>query len=78
MAASRSCLRGESSLDRDDDVDTFESCRPGGVMEHLRRMSERTVAHWTFLTTRGTMETSSVLPREWLRAQAQCTSLIAG
>lgn len=51
---------------------------PGGVIEHLRNMSDRTVAHWTFFTNSGIMVASSFLPREWLSAQAQCMSLMAG
>ena len=39
------------------------SCWPGGVMEQRLRMSERTVGHWTFLTTRGTNARSSSFPR---------------
>ena len=74
MAASSSCLSGESSQLRppDGEVISFDSeCMPGGVMEHLLRISDRTVAHCTFLTTNGTIDVNSFLPSEWLRAHAQ-------
>ncbi len=48
------------------------------VAQHLLSTSERTTAHCTFLTTRGTMAESSALPIEWARAQAQWTSATAG
>jgi len=51
---------------------------PGGVIEHLRSMSDSTVAHCTFFTNSGIMVANSFLPREWLSAQAQCMSLMAG
>jgi len=40
-------------------------------------MSESTVAHCTFATTRGSIAESSVLLREWDRAHAQWMSLMA-
>lgn len=51
---------------------------PGGVIEHLRNMSDSTVAHCTFLTNNGIIVANSFLPNEWLSAQAQCMSLMAG
>jgi len=51
---------------------------PGAVMEQRLKMSDRTVAHCTFFTKSGIMLVSSVFPKEWLRAQAQWMSLIAG
>jgi hypothetical protein len=51
---------------------------PGGVIEHLRKMSDSTVAHCTFFTSNGIMVANSFLPKEWLSAQAQCMSLMAG
>lgn len=51
---------------------------PGGVIEHLRNMSDSTVAHWTFFTNSGIIVANSFLPKEWLSAQAQCISLMAG
>jgi hypothetical protein len=47
-------------------------------MEQRLKMSDRTVAHCTFFTNRGIMLVSSVFPKEWLKAQAQWISLIAG
>jgi len=47
-------------------------------MEQRLKISDRTVAHCTFFTRSGIMLVSSVFPKEWLRAQAQWMSLIAG
>jgi hypothetical protein len=51
---------------------------PGAVMEQRLKMSDKTVAHCTFFTNSGIMLVSSDFPSEWLKAQAQWISLIAG
>ena len=73
MVASRRCLSGGRSYESS----VLASGRPI-VIEQRRRMSDRTVAHAMFFTTRGTKAVSSALPREWLNEHAQWMSFIPG